>query len=217
MRAVATVTRISIPPGSIAVPSPKCVGLEFPCVQRPGDGAGGSPPRPISSWSPAPPPNGAGVRLVDRGERGSWVHGSGRGSPRRAASKPRRRAPWQPKDLDDLPDRITAGGGELAALDAWLGDPALYTPRAADGDRERKAEPEEERVGGEVASRRALNAESSLRRIETQPWRMTFQEAMQALLGVGADHDCVLRSEVPCADQPGNVMLPTRWRWHSTR
>jgi len=46
-------------------------------------------------------------------------------APRREA-KPKRRTPWQQKELDELPDRITAAEAELATLDARLADPALY-------------------------------------------------------------------------------------------
>ncbi|MFN0009364.1 MAG: ABC-F family ATP-binding cassette domain-containing protein [Planctomycetota bacterium] len=42
-------------------------------------------------------------------------------------SRPRRRTPWQQKELDALPDRITIAEKEIAALDARLADPALYT------------------------------------------------------------------------------------------
>jgi ATP-binding cassette subfamily F protein uup len=41
-------------------------------------------------------------------------------------SKPKRRTPWQQKELDGLPDRITLAEAEVAALDARLADPALY-------------------------------------------------------------------------------------------
>jgi ATP-binding cassette subfamily F protein uup len=42
-------------------------------------------------------------------------------------SRPKRRTPWQQKELDGLPDRITAIEAELATLDARLADPSLYT------------------------------------------------------------------------------------------
>jgi len=42
-------------------------------------------------------------------------------------SRPKRRTPWQQKELDGLPDRITAAETAIAALDARLADPALYT------------------------------------------------------------------------------------------
>jgi ABC transport system ATP-binding/permease protein len=41
-------------------------------------------------------------------------------------SKPKRRTPWQQKELDALPDRITVVEAEIAAVDARLADPALY-------------------------------------------------------------------------------------------
>ena len=46
--------------------------------------------------------------------------------PRREA-KPKRRTPWQQKELDGLPELITAAETEIAGLDERLADPALYT------------------------------------------------------------------------------------------
>jgi len=46
--------------------------------------------------------------------------------PRREA-KPKRRTPWQQKELDGLPELITAAEAELASLDERLADPGLYT------------------------------------------------------------------------------------------
>ncbi len=45
----------------------------------------------------------------------------------RREAKPKRRTPWQQKELDGLPERITAAEAELAGLDERLADPALYT------------------------------------------------------------------------------------------
>jgi ATP-binding cassette subfamily F protein uup len=42
-------------------------------------------------------------------------------------AKPKRRTPWQQKELDALPERISATEAEIAALDAQLADPKLYT------------------------------------------------------------------------------------------
>ncbi|MFN0242912.1 MAG: ABC-F family ATP-binding cassette domain-containing protein [Planctomycetota bacterium] len=41
--------------------------------------------------------------------------------------KPKRRAPWQQKELDALPARIASAEADIEALDARLADPALYT------------------------------------------------------------------------------------------
>jgi ATP-binding cassette subfamily F protein uup len=46
--------------------------------------------------------------------------------PRREA-KPKRRTPWQQKELDGLPELITAAETEIASLDERLADPRLYT------------------------------------------------------------------------------------------
>jgi ATP-binding cassette subfamily F protein uup len=45
----------------------------------------------------------------------------------RREPKPRRRTPWQQKELDGLPELITAAESELASLDERLADPGLYT------------------------------------------------------------------------------------------
>ncbi len=44
----------------------------------------------------------------------------------RATAKPKRITPWQRKELDQIEQRVAALEQELAALDARLGDPALY-------------------------------------------------------------------------------------------
>ncbi len=49
------------------------------------------------------------------------------GSEPRREAKPKRRTPWQQKELDGLPELITAAEAELASLDERLADPALYT------------------------------------------------------------------------------------------
>jgi ATP-binding cassette subfamily F protein uup len=46
---------------------------------------------------------------------------------RTSESRPKRRTPWQEKELEGLPDKITAAETEIAALDARLADRALYT------------------------------------------------------------------------------------------
>ncbi len=57
-------------------------------------------------------------------------------------AKPKRRTPWQQKELDELPDRITAIETEIAVVDAQLADPKLYTDSKAEIQRvrERRAE-----------------------------------------------------------------------------
>jgi ATP-binding cassette subfamily F protein uup len=47
--------------------------------------------------------------------------------PDRVARKPKRLAPWEQKELDQLEARIPAVETELAALDAQLADPKLYS------------------------------------------------------------------------------------------
>jgi ATP-binding cassette subfamily F protein uup len=64
------------------------------------------------------------------------------------APKPKRLAPWQQRELEALPEKITAAETELAELDAKLAEPALYTGPKSELDRVRARR---EELDGELA------------------------------------------------------------------
>jgi ATP-binding cassette subfamily F protein uup len=67
----------------------------------------------------------------------------------RPAAKSRRITPWQQKELAALEARIGTLEGELAALDARLADPALWTGARSDA---LAVQAERARVAGELAA-----------------------------------------------------------------